>query len=805
MARRNSYPGGKWYNRPGQAYARTSKWPTRYYQRKIGGSMVAALAGINTTADDFSKKEGESPYLWNARLSGTKEDRKRAQSMSRMGQMWYGMPYNSQHSITKDPGEYYISIKENKSIRWKINLDDTLLSVGLRFRVTEPSANTHAHFVLILRDNNMNELCRAIKSVAEIESIVEQDGESQTIWFRMIKLLSGEGYLEATLVDDFDNSGNPTDYTLYINSSGEENHSYSEHKLPNLDKSLREEPYEWYRGINVPVTQFRCTKWKTFPVWLQGGHFNSGGSRYSVIGAIDEDGEKKIYKVKYADCNMDTGEISVRRKDSEHGSELSPEISLLIGDEYIDQRSTQVRMTQAGNELYFVDGYSKLQRVNLDTWEVSDAVPDVNDIDTFGYAGNMYYFANSVIVDGNSFWRCNEDHQGGETFDSTEKKYWTEESVDSLTAWPGASLIYFINNRIALGGFRNIPIGVDPDLQRVEPNLVILSSITSVRPQYEIFNRSVEFFYVPDRSPSQSVKSPVSAFASIGDYLFVFTTDGYVVETIQAAVEFGGIAQSIPEGAQYGVMKQEHVAEGTNMLYFYNREMGIMRTAGSVAITISGPIDSFMQGIKDEQAVTAHLCMTGDVLRFYIGDTDSTNTISFIDYVGIAQHKSYWFRDNNTPVQCTYIDGSSDFYMAVHSQAPIMMILDETLKDFDCAILYEYYTKYIGTPDRLDHTIVRRVHVTTLQTFQSSVFIGLDYDHNNTPIVWRKFITPTQKGVFAPEDIFGDDNESGATNLDIRILTTDTRFVQIRLKQYCYDFQAEILQVGFEYANRTTL
>ena len=805
MARRNSYPGGKWYNRPGQAYARTSKWPTRYYQRKIGGSMVASLAGINTTSDDFSKREGESPYLWNARLSGTKEDRKRAQSMSRMGQMWYGMPEGSQYSDTKDKGDYYIGIKENKSIRWQIHQDDTILAVGLRFRITETSASTHAHFVLILRDADKNELCRAIKSVAEIEKHVTEHGEYQTMWFRFIKTLSGDGYLEATLVDDFDNSGNPMDYTLYINASGEENHSYSEHKLPNLSKALREEPYEWHRGINVPVTQFRLTKWKTFPVWIQGGHFNADSSRYSVIGAIDNDGNKKIYKVKYADCDMDTGEISVRRKDAEHGSPLSPEISLLIDSSYIDQRASQVRMAQAGNELYFVDGYSNLQRVDLDTWTITDAVPDTTDIDTFGYASSMYYFANSVIVDNGSFWRCNEDHQGGKNFDADEKKYWTEESVESLTAWPGASLIYFINNRLALGGFRNIPIGNDPNLQRVEPNLVILSSITSVKPQYDVFNRGIEFFYVPDRSPSQSVKSPVSAFASIGDYLFVFTTDGYVVETIQSAVEFGGISQSIPEGAQYGVMKQEHVAEGTNMLYFYNREMGVMRTAGSVATTISGPIDSFMQGITDSQAANAHICTTGDVLRFYIGDKDAINTQSYVDYVGIAQHKSYWFRDNNTPIQCTYIDGSSDFYMAVHSEAPIMMVVDETFKDFDCAILYEYYTKYIGTPNRLDHTIVRRIHVTTLQTFQSSVFVGLDYDHNNTPIVWRRFITPTEKGNFAPEDIFGDDNESGATNIDIRILTEDTRFVQIRLKQYCYDFQAEILQVGFEYANRTTL
>ena len=790
MARRNSYPGGKWYNRPGQAYARTSKWPTRYYQRKIGGSMISALAGINTTSDDFEKKEGESPYLWNARLDGTKEQRKRAQSMSRMGQQFYVMPEGAEETSIAAAGGLSIELTEQKSIKWNVQSSARITQVGLRFSLDDPR-DTNAHFVLILRNSNGDEICRAYRKLTKLYS---RQGEIE--WFRFIRGISGECILEATVIDDLDNKGEPVGFSLYIDAKGDENHSYAIHELPNLDESLREEAYDWHRGINIPVVSLKTCSWGTFPTWLQRGYFNAGGDRYSVMGVTNALGQKEIYCVKYAHFNSDTGEIKIVKE--------SPDIKKLIPAEKIDQRATQVRMTQAGNELYFVDGYSNLQRVNLDDWSVTDAVPDVTDIDTFGYAGNMYYYANSVIVDGVSFWRCKEDHQGADTFDSDEQTYWEEESLDSMTAWPGASLIYFINNRLALSGFRNIPIGVDPALQRVEPNLVILSSITSVRPQYDMYNKNIEFFYVPDMSPSMSSAAPVSAFSSIGDYLLIHTTDGIVIETIKSAVEFAGIAQTVPEGSQFGVLKQEHVVEGRNMVYFYNPSMGIMRTAGSTATVISGPIDSLMQRLSDEDKVAAHLTMTDDVLRFYIG-SDGHNTMSLVDYATIPQHKSYWFRDQNTPVISTNIDVAANFYMAVHSEYPCMFILDESLNDFDCAILYEYYTKYISTPDRLDHVIVRRIHVTTLQTYQSSVYIGLDYDHNNKPIVWRKFITPTIKGTFAPEDIFGDDEESGATNLDIRILTTDTRFVQIRLKQYCYDFQAEILQVGFEYANRTTL
>lgn len=789
MARRESYPNSKWYKRPGAAYARTSGWPTRYYQRKTGGSMVTALAGINTTADDFAKKEGESPYLWNARLNGTKEKRKRAQSMSRMGQEFYCMPDGSETIRTLDSGDLKVEISENKSIRWAVGYSDwhKITSVGLYFSFDEDPGDTNAHFVLILRDKNMNEVCRAIRKVTDL---YKREGKIE--WFRFIRTLpAGVINLEATIVDDLDDRGRALGNTFYIRATGAQNHQYSFHKLPNLDKALREEKYVWQGGINCPVTSIKTTNWKTFTTWLQRGFFNAGGARYAVLGVINGSGEKVVYCAKYAEVDTNTGEVKTVD---------APSMKVLIPAKNIDQRCSQVRMTQAGNELFFVDGYSPLQKVNLDTWEVGESKPNPDDVDTFKFTPNMYYYKNAIIIEDGQFQRCKEDFQAGDEFNQDD---WEPQGMDEITAWPGASLIYFLNNRLFLSGFRHATVGMDEP--KAEPNLVIMSSIDSVKPQYDMWNKSIEFFYVPDMAPSQSSVAPVTAFAHIGDYLLIFTTDGLVIETVQSAVEFSGISQSVPEGSQYGVMKQEHVVEGQNNVFFYNPVTGIMRTAGATAKQISGPIDSLMEGLTEEAKANAFLTLTNDVLRFYYSPDGSENTESFVNYVSIPAHRSYWYRDQNTPVNSTCIDEAGDMLIAGHSEYPCMMLLDSTLKDFDCAILYEYYTKYIGTPDRLDHVIVRRIHITTLQTYQSSVYVGLDYNHNNKPIVWRKFITPTQNGQFEPEDIFGDDEESGATNLDIRILTDDTRFVQIRLKQYCYDFQAEILQVGFEYANRTTL
>lgn len=792
MARRNSYPNSKWFRQPGQAYARTS-WPTRYYQRKVTGSVVAALAGLNTTVDDFSKKEGESPYLWNVRMNGSKEKRKRAQSMSRMGSQFFCMPEGLEEVFEPEAGDIKLAVRENHDIKWKVSAKGRTSKIGFKFHFDEtPEEDNHAHFVVIIRDNEEKEICRVAKSVKELynEWSVTPD---KTHWFRLITTPQDDFIAQCTLVDDLDDKGNPNNFALYLNANGCANHLYADHELPNLDHALREKAYDWKKGVSVPTTALATVEAKPFPVWLQKGFFVHNNERWVTLGAI-VGGKKKIFAQKYAEINQDSGEVTFIEQPTEPMREIIPE-------DKIDQRATQVRCTQAGKWLFFVDGYSNLQKIDLDTWEVMDARPNMDEVDTFKFTPNVYYFRSTIIIEDGHFQKCKQDFQAGDVFDQDDWERLDDGS--SITAWPGASLIYFLNNRIFLSGFHQPTVGeTEP---KPEPNLVIMSSIDSVTPRYDMFNRSVEFFYVPDVASSQSSSSPVTAFGSIGDYLAIFTADGFVLESVSAAVEFAGISQTTPEGSQFGTMKQEHVCQGRNNIYFFNPTLGLMRTAGSTAETCSAPVDSEIVKMTDGHSENIVLGLFSDIAHIFYSEDDKPNSLDLLDYTSVAQHRSYWFRDNHRPVSSFYADEGYDVSIAAHSEYPCLYFLDKTLKDFDCAILYEYYTKYIPTPDRLDDLIVRRVYVTTLQTFNSSVYVGLDYDHNNNPIVWRKFITPVPKGEFASDDIFGDDNESGSTNLQMRILTSDTHSVQLRLKQYCYDFQAEILMLGFEYGSRKVL
>ena len=92
-----------------------------------------------------------------------------------------------------------------------------------------------------------------------------------------------------------------------------------------------------------------------------------------------------------------------------------------------------------------------------------------------------------------------------------------------------------------------------------------------------------------------------------------------------------------------------------------------------------------------------------------------------------------------------------------------------------------------------------------MQDFNSSIFIGLDVDHKDNPIVWRRFIEYNEPDRNDADDIFYDTEDRGSKTVSARILTNNVRLVQIRVKQFCYESQAGILQMGLEYGEAINL
>ena len=81
----------------------------------------------------------------------------------------------------------------------------------------------------------------------------------------------------------------------------------------------------------------------------------------------------------------------------------------------------------------------------------------MSQVDTFGFIPNHYYYASTIIIHNNHFQKAKHDFEAGDSFN---QENWDElDNGSSITAWPGASLIYFLNNRLFLSGFRNATVG----------------------------------------------------------------------------------------------------------------------------------------------------------------------------------------------------------------------------------------------------------------------------------------------------------------------------------------------------------
>ena len=791
MTRRNTYPNKDWRSKPNSAYSRSDSWTTRYYHRKTGDTIFNALGGLNMTDDDSAMNVAESSYLMNVRLGGTKEPRTRAQSMSRPGQAFRGMPKDSEVKETKDitEGQFWHVVKEYASMRFTINHSGRMTQYGFFLRRTNDNPS-NAYFLAILRDPETTlEICRMFMPVSDLTD------NAKLYWFRPIRTLKDKALIELTLMDDMNDSGKDQDSGVEVLMAGYENHDWAEHGVPNLDKALREEPYNYERGLGIPLTSVCTTDWETFPVWIQRGYFAAENKRWIPVGVRKSDGKIAVYKYPYLEIT-EGGDSHER---------ITDEITELIPSDKINQNAKHIRMVQAGTELEFVDGYSKLQHVDLTTWEVKDSTPTTTDL--LDFVPNSYYYKNTVIFHEGKLQQANVDFQATDTFNQDD---WTAQDLSIYEAWPGASLIYFLNNRLYLGGFYQPTVGTDEP--KSEPTLTIMSCIDGTGPQYDFFKKDVEFFHSPDRAPASTTTSPITAYADLNDNLIIFHSDMLGFFSAPSGIEFGDAQQITPEGSGFGVLAQEHVCQGRNNVYFYNPTEGVMRLGGTLSSVISHPVDVELSRITVPE--DCYMSIHKDALRFYyhaqgvdgVDRSGGYNNQCLYDYTSYATHSSYWFRDDNTPVAYMNSDVGYDVEIGVGSEYPCVIeaeVLNSS--DFDCAIAYEYHTRYVTTPGKSSKLIVRRVHVTSLQDFNASLFIGLDINHEDNPIVWRRFIAYNAPVKSDADDVFADTENRGSKEVSVRITTNNTDMAQIRVKQYCYRSQAGILRMSLEYGEANNL
>lgn len=725
------YSGARWQKFYPETYSRTTNpWQTRVGRRNRENASFANLLGLNTTFDDLHKRDGESPYLRNVRYMGNKQRTQRAQVTSRDGAKLLGI--KDYEVIDSYPEQYQIEMWEGRAIEFDIDPTDKLIIGGIlnirnkeqakgRLRVflkESPSARPICDANIALEDVPF--LTYAERSFKFINPLNAKDG--------LTIRLEIEGDIEPDGCGDLGNGRK-----IWIKASGFKGHRSADYTSPNVNECMREVPYDWKDEPSIP-----CMKLLT----------SNGTPMKSAIEVCTADGKFLVFPLRYPSgvqlwrFNVDTHEYT------QIDTTLAP----------VDSRAEAVRFAQGLGKIYFVDGYSKLQRIDTTTWKSEVAIAKQEDIDV------------------------------------------EDVTPEDMQAQPGASLILRINNRIYLAGFKE------------DPNFVqysILNSLTGTADdktenagvQYDQFS-DVSWFYSPDRSPKDTVCGPITALANFDGNLAIFRTDGASTRTLGS--EFSSPTQTSMYSYNIGVESQDDVCNFNGSLYIYNRSEGIRRFSGADATFQSMQIDNELRKIPydSNRILFGH----ANKLRFYCDLKDRGYADHNFIYHTILANTSPWYCDDNTPVCWVVGDQNDDTIYAMHPLYPAIYEVDaeDQYTDFDSSITMQYHTQYKSPGEFAGWTILHRVLLKLIASSTNIWYVGVDFDHEDKPAVWRKYVKQQIDEPAPAEGVFETTADAGTQTVDL-MMRAKVRDFQVRVLVSCWRDNAMLQYIQGEYGSRGTL
>lgn len=725
------YAGSRWKSFYPDVYSRTTNpWQTRGGRRNREFASFSNLLGLNTSFDDLHKKDGESPFLRNVRYMGNKQTVQRAQVTSRDGAKLLGARDGG--VLETYPEQYHIEMWEGQAIEFDIEPTDHLITGGI-LNIRNKEGATGRLRVFLKESHSARPVCDANISL---------DGVSKNEYvkrsFRFINPMNAENGLTIRL--EVENDIEPDECgdiaegrKIWITASGHRNHRAASYTSPNVNECMREEAYDWREEPSIPCMEL---------MYSTGTPMKKG-----TIVCTDE-GKFLVFPIKY------DGEIQLWRFNV--NTHAYTQIDTTAAP--VDPKAKAVRFAQGLGKLYFVDGYSKLQRIDLSTWKSEVAIAKQSDIDEEGV------------------------------------------TPEDMQAQPGASLILRINNRIWLAGFAE------------DPNFVqysILNSLTGTADektenagvQYDQFS-DISWFYSPDRSPKDSVCGPITALANYNGQLVIFRTNG--CSLWNPGNEFSSPSQSDMYSYNIGVESQEDVTNLNGNLYIYNRSEGVRRFSGADATFQSMAIDNELRKLPYDSP--RFLFGHANKVRLYCDPKDRGYADHNFIYFLVLSSTSPWYCDDNTPAVWLVGDTNDDTIYAMHPLYPAIYEVDaeDQYTDFDSSITMQYHTTYKSPGEISGWTILHRVLLKLIASQTNIWYIGVDFDHEDNPAVWRKYVKEQSPETNSPESVFDDTADAGTQTINL-MMRAKIRDFQVRVLVNCWKENAMLQYIEGQYGSKGAL
>lgn len=369
----------------GSAYG-PNDYPTRVSRRIHDGFVLDRNYGLDTTSDDVNSSLYSSPYYTNGRFNSDNLKTQRGNAASVQGckrLITYGDELND---FNEEDIQTTLEMWQGKQIKFKIPYSGKVVGHTLTIRNT---GNCRGILSIYLSATDGG---RPLSETSVDLRTISQDKFEHITLYTMTPVAQkanprGELYIRMEIWDEISckRSVNPfnTGKKIEIAATGKGNHEACIYTLVDKNIPANEEKYEYKPFPSRPLIGLIYNNWHSIPTLKEGAEKDGAtvslnGYRYDLFTIQDEDETRMLI--------YDPAMNKVT----------------LAKDIDIDGRADHVAIVQFKDQIYYVDGWSPLQKFTIGQWQ-SSVVPQStseDDDQPVVAASNIFKHINRIVLNG---------------------------------------------------------------------------------------------------------------------------------------------------------------------------------------------------------------------------------------------------------------------------------------------------------------------------------------------------------------------------------------------------------------------
>lgn len=721
------YTNNKLY--PG-SYAPT-EIPTRTSRRVHDGFVLDRNYGLDTTSDDVNSSPYSSPYYINGRYNSDNLTTQRGNSASVQGCKLLTTYGDEVDDFTEEETQTTLALWQGKQIKFTIPYTGKVVGNTITLRNTGSSTG-----ILSIYISASDGGIPLYETAIDLCKVSPDKFEHFTLHSMTVVPANanprGQLYVRMEIWDEIscERGINPfnTGRKVEIAATGAGNHYACEYTLG--DKNIpADEKYDYKVRPSRPLIGLIYNPWHSIPTNKEGAEKDGAtvslnGYRYDLY-TIQSDTETKMLAY---DPVM--GKVTV------------------LDDVAIDGRADHVSLIQFKDTVYYVDGWSSLQKFKIGEWQ-SSIIPKSTD----------------------------------------------EDDDQPVIA---ASNIFKHINRIILNGFR------------YDPNLNQISMMDENGPLPEKYYRFYSPDNYPQETSINPITAIVEFTADrvmiFGKEFVSQFKDRANIEAGTAATTTVTQVDTFMDGA--GAQSQGDVCNFRGVVYAYDPDEGLRYFSGSVWKPIAGT--SSVKSLYDRVDMAHPRKLWGYANKLYFNYTDKVDgrpkcliTDLAMDY---QQYRS--FLDDDLPFCDVRVHDDFDV-TGIHPDYPCIMQLyaEDTWRRLDTPITFERWTKHLSVPGGAHDLWVKRAWAKVIANSNRWWWLSLTADkeyqvqfrgHDHW---WRQPVWATidvEEPVESPFPFEDVGEESAIFRMYISHVKIRGESVQMKVKARTFRDQANLVGTGFE-------